>query len=731
MLTPYANNWEHLSAEFRLLDLLLRREVARLRTQSGVEPQVFKGVYLSEGEIDQLLNEPETDDEGHSDSTDALSQEIAARRAEIERRKLASYERGIHLAVPHLAQLFGLSTFETQALVVCLALEADLKYEKLFAYLQDDITRKRPSVELLLRLLCDSQPERLRARAFFSPQAKLFRTRVLRYTDATDAPLLARLLQLDERMSSYLLGAGGVGREVAACARLASASFELSHLRWPEELKSRLLTVAREHLERPRASERLLVYHFHGAEGAGKKSLAAALCKELDVPLLVIDLRRVLMHGRDFEATIAALFREAVLQPAAVFLEHFDLLLSEQDERLPAYRRAVVEALEEFAWLTFVGTEKEWEPSGEFKRHLFLSVALSSPEADERGRLWRTLAGERGCFAADVDWDELAGKFRLTPGQIERAFVSAINGAHLRAGRSVVVESEDLYAACRAQSNQRLGTLARKLKLRHDWSDLVVPPNAQAQLRELCAQMKHRPKVFGAWGFGRAVGGREGICALFYGASGTGKTMAVEIIARELRLDAYKIDLSTVVSKYIGETEKNLNKIFKEAETSNAILFFDEADALFGKRSEVKDAHDRYANIEINFLLQRVEEFDGMVVLATNLRKNIDDAFFRRVSAAVEFPFPEEGERFLIWQRHFPADAPVDEDVDFDFLATRLNVAGGNIKNIAVNAAFMAAENSGRIHMRHVIRATRREYEKIGRMCTEMEFAPYHSMLSD
>ncbi|HEX8852892.1 MAG TPA: ATP-binding protein, partial [Pyrinomonadaceae bacterium] len=358
-------------------------------------------------------------------------------------------------------------------------------------------------------------------------------------------------------------------------------------------------------------------------------------------------------------------------------------------------------------------------------------VALDSPEIEERALLWQTLAAERGCFAADVDWQELAGKFRLTPGQIERAFISALNGAHLRAGRAHVVESEDLYAACRAQSNQRLGTLARKLKLRHQWSDLVVPPNAHAQLRELCAQMKHRAKVFGAWGFGRALGVREGICALFYGPSGTGKTMAVEIIARELGLDAYKIDLSTVVSKYIGETEKNLNRIFKEAETSNAILFFDEADALFGKRSEVKDAHDRYANIEINFLLQRVEEFDGMVILATNLRKNIDDAFFRRVSLAVEFPFPEEGERFLIWQRHFPQAAPVDEDVDFDFLASRLNVAGGNIKNIAVNAAFMAAENSGRIHMRHLIRAARREYEKIGRMCTEMEFSPYHTLLGD
>ncbi|HEU4388915.1 MAG TPA: ATP-binding protein, partial [Blastocatellia bacterium] len=185
------------------------------------------------------------------------------------------------------------------------------------------------------------------------------------------------------------------------------------------------------------------------------------------------------------------------------------------------------------------------------------------------------------------------------------------------------------------------------------------------------------------------------------------------------------------VSKYIGETEKNLSKVFEEAETSNAILFFDEADALFGKRSEVKDAHDRYANIEINYLLQRVEDFDGLVILATNLRKNIDEAFFRRVHCAVEFPLPDESNRYRIWRQHVPASAPLDDDVDFGFLARRLNITGGNIKNVVINAAFLAAANSRVIHMEHFIRAAKREYEKIGRLCTEAEFAPYQMWLRE
>ena len=207
--------------------------------------------------------------------------------------------------------------------------------------------------------------------------------------------------------------------------------------------------------------------------------------------------------------------------------------------------------------------------------------------------------------------------------------------------------------------------------------------------------------------------------------------MAAEVMASELRLDLYKIDLSMIVSKYIGETEKNLSKIFREAEDSNAILFFDEADALFGKRSEVRDSHDRYANIEISYLLQKMEENEGIVIMASNLCRNIDDAFLRRMHFTVEFPFPEEEYRYRIWKSLFPKEAPLSEDVDFEFLAKRFRLAGGNIKNIVVNAAFLAAENSGAITMEDVIKAARREFQKIGKICSESEFGGYYDLISD
>jgi SpoVK/Ycf46/Vps4 family AAA+-type ATPase len=248
-------------------------------------------------------------------------------------------------------------------------------------------------------------------------------------------------------------------------------------------------------------------------------------------------------------------------------------------------------------------------------------------------------------------------------------------------------------------------------------------------LREMCYCLKHRPLVYGEWGFERKMPLGKGLNALFYGPSGTGKTMAAEIMADELKLDLYKIDLSQVVSKYIGETEKNLDKIFTEAKTSNAILFFDEADAIFGKRSEVKDAHDRYANIEISYLLQKMEEYEGITILTTNLRKNMDEAFVRRLRFSIEFPLPDESDRRRIWEVTFPSEAPKCDDIDFGYLARQFKVTGGNIKNIVLYSAFLAAEDGKIIYMRHIIKAVKREFQKMGKLYTDEDFGKYFHLL--
>src|ERR1019366_4360721 len=458
-----------------------------------------------------------------------------------------------------------------------------------------------------------------------------------------------------------------------------------------------------------------------------RKTLASALCADASVPLLVGDLREIISRGGHWEDALRTLFRQAVLFQSAVFLERFDCLL-EDDEKSAAGLRALERILNDLSWLTFLSTERPWAPGPLAQTLRFHSLSLTYPDGSERETLWRSFAAEMHHTGDGIDWDLLASRFRLTAGQIRGALCQGSSSAASRTAEGRVTTA-DLVQACHAQSNRRLAVLARRMQPRKRWEDLTAPKDTLCQLHEICNQVRRRRRVYEDWGFEDRLSLGKGLCALFHGPSGVGKTMAVEILTLELGLEAYKVDLAGVVSKYIGETEKNLARIFNEAETSNALLFFDEADALFGKRSEVKDAHDRYANIEINYLLQRIEEYDGLVILASNLRKNIDEAFFRRMHFAVEFPLPDAGDRYRIWQQHLPAAAPVSSEVDFNFLASRISVAGGNIKNIVLNAAFLAARNGGEIRMEHFLRAARREYQKTGRVCADSDFAPYQSLL--
>jgi SpoVK/Ycf46/Vps4 family AAA+-type ATPase len=287
---------------------------------------------------------------------------------------------------------------------------------------------------------------------------------------------------------------------------------------------------------------------------------------------------------------------------------------------------------------------------------------------------------------------------------------------------------EDFMAGARTSSTSRLASLAHKITPRYGWEDIILPEDQVALLHEIVSTVRGRATVLDEWGVGRKLASSRGITALFAGPPGTGKTMAAEIIAGELELDLYKIDLSVIVSKYIGETEKNLEQIFTEAASSNAILFFDEADALFGKRSEVRDSHDRYANIEISYLLQRMEAYDGITILATNLRANLDEAFTRRLQFSVEFPFPEEADRLRIWKALFPANMPRASDFDLASLAQRFKLAGGSIRNILMSAAYLAASDGCCVTMEHLLHSARRELQKMGRLTEESARYPEGSV---
>jgi SpoVK/Ycf46/Vps4 family AAA+-type ATPase len=351
---------------------------------------------------------------------------------------------------------------------------------------------------------------------------------------------------------------------------------------------------------------------------------------------------------------------------------------------------------------------------------------VPAPGCPERLRLWAAAVGELvpppGAPGSPPDLPGLAATFRLTGGQIRGAVRTARGLAIARSPAAPRVTDDDLYRAARLHSHRTLATLARHIVPRRGWDDLVLPADRTAQLREIVDQVRYRDVVYETWAFEQKTSGGHGLTVLFAGPPGTGKTMAAEVLAHTLGVDLYAIDLSMVVSKFVGETEKNLARIFDEATSSNAVLFFDEADALFGRRTQVRDAHDRYANLETSYLLQKLEEHEGVVVLATNLRKNMDEAFVRRLHATVDFPVPDVVDRLRLWHQVWPAETPRDPALDLELLARKVDLPGGNIRNIALAGAFLAAADGGLVTMEHLLHATRREYQKMGKVRTAGDF---------
>ena len=385
-----------------------------------------------------------------------------------------------------------------------------------------------------------------------------------------------------------------------------------------------------------------------------------------------------------------ALVREAVCAGAGIVVE--------ADAGLPPPARACIDGTPHLSW------------------------AVSSPAAlplhTVPGRPWIEVAVPRS-LVGQRQWQAAAGAPHAGGHRLDHEQFDLVT-------RAIPALGGDAAAAVRRLASGELDRLALHIAPRRTWSDLVLPADHLAALRELASRYRHRPTVYDEWGFHALPS--AGLVAVFAGPSGTGKTLAAEVIASDLKLDVYKVDLSAVVSKYIGETEKNLERIFSAAACANVVLFFDEADALFGKRSEVGDAHDRYANIEVSYLLQRLESYDGLVVLATNLQRNMDAAFLRRIHVAVEFGLPDERARRAIWELSLPHGAPV-RDIDLDFLARQFKLSGGAIRNAALAAAFLAAGNGQIIEMSHLMQALKREFQKLGRLRTEAEFDRYFALV--
>lgn len=721
-IAAYRDNLEYLCDELRRLDLHVKRSVMQFRQRRDTHPE-FRGLYISDEEIDGLMGSADT-----SQAASEIGHQIMVLRDEVQQRVTASEQSGIALRLPYLGAAFGLSLFELDLLLLAFAPELDRRYQKLYAYLQDDVSRKRPSVDFALHLFCLTLDERVRAREVFADSSPLLAFSLLTlHEDPMEkpVPLLGRSLKLDDRMAEFILGSDRLDGRLSTYQRMArwvKPLIGLDDLVMTEDVRALLLRVA----SIARADPPLFCI-LHGPPGVGKKSVAEAICHGCGCSLLVLDVSTMLMSDTAFRILLRVAFREARLYGSAVYLDRWQALMKDDPMCLAAIRE-VEQEIEQFPGVVFVGSHSSWQPT-HISRSRFITVELPLPHARLRRMLWEPNLRNGHDSDAEVDLSHLSNAFRFTGGQICQAIARAEQHALMQGGERDRLTMDDLFAGCRMESTQQLITFAKKISPKRVWADLVLPQDTLAQLHELCHHVRYRARVYNDWGFDQRLSLGKGLIALLTGTSGTGKTLSAEILANELGLDLYKVDLSCVVSKYIGETEKNLSRVFQEAQESNAILFFDEADALFGKRSEVKDAHDRYANIEINYLLQRVEEYEGVIILASNMSKNIDAAFLRRMHFCIEFPFPDEGHRRRIWQGIFPSQAPLATDLDFDFLASKFKIAGGNIKNVALAAAFLAAEEDSTIRMEHLMFALKREYQKLGKVCERAEFEQYYELV--
>ena len=692
------------------LDRMLRAAVEQMLASLGPEAAAdpFRGLYISRDDAARLLDAWP----GYIASPGQPS--LADDLTEAGHR---------HDAAPELAWLagaYGLSSFDLDIVLLALAPEVDLRYERVYAFLQDDVSRRRPTVDLALNLLCATPEAKLRRRWHFTADGPLVRRDIVRLVadpGHTEPPLLAQVLKLDERIVRRLLGDGGVDpvlRGSCGIIEPTGSGVEVPALEDRMEALAALLRQAGV------TGEPLCLY-LSGPAGWAKRQLAAAVAAGVGKPVLTVSLSDALAADLTFDVLMRRVLDEARTQQAILYAEPLDVLLARQG---PGEPRRLVDALTGYEGITILAGTPVRPPAGLAARAV-VPVNVPAPTHEERAEYWRACLAAAGEPVSDPALQQLAGRFRLAPEQIADAVALARSSARLRlaaAGGTSGgedaggLELRELFAAARAQSDPALDGLAHKIEPVHDWTQIVLPDDTLAQLHELCQQVMHRRQVLDEWGFGRRLSVGKGVTALFAGPSGTGKTMAADIIARELGLDLYKIDLSGVVSKYIGETEKNLERIFTAAENANAILFFDEADALFGKRSEVRDSHDRYANVEVAYLLQKMDRFEGVAILATNLRQNMDEAFMRRLCFAIDFPFPDEEQRARIWRILFPAEANREPDIDFDALGAQLRISGGSIKNIVLNAAFLAASAEQSIGVRHLLHATRREYQKMGKV---------------
>lgn len=655
--------------------------------------------------------------EWYQDNQNYLMQEIRRIRKTLEfyleptqeeeqqvEAELFSYSQPVPSALEQLCHSFGLSPFERDILLLCAGIELDAGFPNLCAKVSGNPEYNYPTFSLALTTL--KEPNWA-----IAPDATLRRSHLIEV--GAGSSLTHSPLRIDERILHYLTGTQSLDQRLSQISLPLNIreNLVMSHLQIA-------IQMAKIWCMESQTEQTLPVLQLCGKDIASQRAIAFNCCNKIYLMIYVVAVELLPSEPGLLNLIKSLWEREYALNSVAILLELDNV------DSLELKQAAAVNYLIENVQIPIIILNRERRPQ---RNRSLITFDVDSPTSKEQRLLWLQNLDELNLSldTSDASINYLISHFNLSAPAIRATLLKAnleIQTSQQQEENTTSLSSfslSHLWEICRTQARPRLDELAQRMESRAEWDDLVLPEQQKQVLQQAASQIKQRTKVYEEWGFGSKSKRGLGISALFAGASGTGKTMAAEVLAQELKLDLYRIDLSAVVSKYIGETEKNLGKVFDAAESGGVILLFDEADALFGKRSEVKDSHDRHANMEVAYLLQRMEAYPGLSVLTTNLKGSIDQAFLRRIRFIVQFSFPDANQRAEIWRRVFPKNTPT-EGLD-EYKLARLNVAGGNIRNIAINAAFIAAEAGKPVSMEHIFQSAKSEYMKMERPLTDME----------
>ena len=717
MARPYRSARELLDDAVNLAFDLAQRQIT-VYTEVGFLPRAtdeFSGSYVSFADVRALL------DGGRPPTPEALARvaeldaAITSAGEHVEERLAATRDAGDPLPLDALCRRLALTPTEIRALYVVLAIETNQRMRQLMRYLVNDAARVHPDVGLLEMLVYQAPALRERWVRELAPDGPLFRARLFEPAGRGDEPFLLRSVRLAPRVIEAAVGVVRLDPAITPFAQLIARPRPLDTLEVPRATKDEIVALLDDAVTAARGGgPRRPIVLVQGPEGSGRHSLVEGGAAALNLELLVVRCADLPREGEALVRAAQTIGREALLAGAVLVLDGIDQLVGDMDsgrpERATVLERALLD--DHAGPIAAIGPRTDARPARLSRG--FVTIDLGVPSESVRAGLWKRVLGPH---VGDLS-DRAAARYPVTGGVIMRAAESARTSAQARGSD---VNLEDVHAGIRVTLDAKLSTLGMRIAWKQRWDDLVLPDDAMEEVREFIARVKHKRLVYDQWGFARKVAKGLGLSAMFSGPPGTGKTMVAGLIADELALDLYQIDLSRIVSKYVGETEKNLASLFDAAEAGHAVLLFDEADSLFAKRTEVKSSIDRYANLEVNYLLQRMESFAGITILTTNLDSSIDEAFRRRLSFRVTFALPEAPEREKLWRAMVPKEAAIEPTVDYNILGERFEMSGGYIKNAVVRAAFLAAAEASPIAMRHLLRAGNLEYAAMGKVMHGME----------